>query len=259
MNDKKEKAVPQKETSETVAAGKQTYAHSDRRNSSIEVGPKTIATVAGPINEWACKPENLPNHPTMAFFGKRRTGKSTTITNIAYHCCQNIPFGIVMSDTAYAGYWEKILPKRHIVQGLRQDVLDWLIQRQSAAVAKYGVKDPRIAAFVILDDVIADQKTIRWSADLARFFVQGYCFAFFSFVLCATMYRSNSLTRRVSSSLSCCAFPMSSAYFFASRSCLVLRTVYCACMFFATKLAALAFARLLSHSSHSHHLAAILP
>lgn len=83
--------------------GKQTYAHSDRRNSSVEVGPKTIATVAGPINEWACKPENLPNHPTMAFFGKRRTGKSTTITNIAYHCCQNIPFGIVMSDTAYAG------------------------------------------------------------------------------------------------------------------------------------------------------------
>jgi hypothetical protein len=84
-------------------AGKQTYAHSDRQNSSIQVGPTTIATVAGPINEWACIPENLPNHPTMAFFGKRRTGKSTTITNIAFHCCQNIPFGIVMSDTAYAG------------------------------------------------------------------------------------------------------------------------------------------------------------
>jgi hypothetical protein len=106
----------------TAHEGRQTYAASDRRNSSIVVGPKTLATVAGPINEWACIPENLPNHPTMAFFGKRRTGKSTTITNIAYHCCQNIPFGIVMSDTAYAGYWEKILPKRHIVQGLRQDV-----------------------------------------------------------------------------------------------------------------------------------------
>lgn len=45
--------------------GRQSYAHSDRRNSSIVVGPKTIATVAGPINEWACIPENLPNHPTM--------------------------------------------------------------------------------------------------------------------------------------------------------------------------------------------------
>lgn len=65
------------------------------------------------------------------------------------------------------------MPKRHIVQGLRQDVLEWLIERQSKAVAQYGVKDPRIAAFIILDDVIADQKVIRWSADLQRFFVQG--------------------------------------------------------------------------------------
>ena len=27
-----------------------------------------------------------------------------------------------MSDTAYAGYWEQIVPKQFIVQGLRQDV-----------------------------------------------------------------------------------------------------------------------------------------
>jgi len=142
-------------------------------NSSIQTGAGVTDSIVGPIREWLPIPENLPNHPTMAFFGKRRTGKSTTITNLAYHCCQNIPFGIVMSDTAYAGYWDKIVPKRHIVQGLRQDVLDWLINRQKKAVAKYGIKDPRIAAFIILDDVIADQKVIRWSADLARFFVQG--------------------------------------------------------------------------------------
>ena len=78
-----------------------------------------------------------------------------------------------MSDTAYAGYWQKLVPERQIVQGLRQDVLDWVINRQKKLVAKYGVKDPRIKMFIVLDDVIADQKTIRWSADLARFFVQG--------------------------------------------------------------------------------------
>jgi len=65
------------------------------------------------------------------------------------------------------------VPKRHIVQGLRQDVLEWLVNRQKTAVAKYGNKDPRVRAFIILDDVIADQKIIRWSADLARFFVEG--------------------------------------------------------------------------------------
>lgn len=134
---------------------------------------QSINTIVGPIQEWACIPENLPKHPTMAFFGKRRTGKSTTITNILYHCCQDIPFGMVMSDTAYAGYWDQIVPKRFIVQGLRQDVLDWLVERQKKLVAKYGVKDERIRAFIVLDDVIADQKTIRYNADLARFFVLG--------------------------------------------------------------------------------------
>ena len=55
------------------------------------------------------------------------------------------------------------------------------MQRQKKLVAEYGVKDPRIRAFIILDDVIADQKTIRWSADLARFFVLGEFFTFQSF------------------------------------------------------------------------------
>lgn len=72
-------------------------------NSSLQVTGKLINTVVGPIHEWACIPDNLPAHPTMAFFGKRRTGKSTSITNIAFHCCRDIPFGLVMSDTAYAG------------------------------------------------------------------------------------------------------------------------------------------------------------
>lgn len=141
--------------------------------STIQVGKEKVKTPWGDVNEWLPVPENLPSHPTMAFFGKRRTGKSTTITNLLYHCCQHIPFGIVMSDTAFAGYWEQIIPKKFIVQGLRQDVLDWLLKRQEALVKKYGNKDPRVACFIILDDVVADQKTIRYSADLARFFVQG--------------------------------------------------------------------------------------
>lgn len=166
---KTEEKEPKKEDAPVVTK----LTAQQRSRSSIQTGKNTINTIVGPIHEWLPIPENLPKHPTMAFFGKRRTGKSTTITNLAYETCRDIPFGMVMSDTAYAGYWDQIIPKQFIVQGLRQDVLDWLIKRQEAAVAKYGIKDPRIAAFIILDDVIADQKTIRWSADLARFFVQG--------------------------------------------------------------------------------------
>lgn len=51
--------------------------------------------------------------------------------------------------------------------------MDWLVARQKKAIAKYGIKDPSIKAFIIFDDVIADQKAIRWSADLNSFFVEG--------------------------------------------------------------------------------------
>jgi len=93
---------------------------------------------------------------------------------------QDIPFGIVMSDTAYAGYWDKIIPKKFIVQGLRPDVMDWLVARQRTLINKAGgidaltdVQRKAFGAFIILDDVIADQKQIRWGVDLQRFFVEG--------------------------------------------------------------------------------------
>ena len=85
------------------AKDKEEASESTVKHTSLKTTGKTTPSIVGPISEWACVPENLPNHPTLAFFGKRRTGKSTTITNIAYHCCQHIPFGMVMSDTAYAG------------------------------------------------------------------------------------------------------------------------------------------------------------
>ena len=133
-----------------------------------------INTTMGPVFGWLPVEENVPHAPTMAFFGKRRTGKSTTIKNIAFHLMQHIPFGIVMSNTSFTGDWADIVPKKFIVQGLRQDVIDWLINRQKKLIRKYGdEKHPAVQAFIILDDVIADQKAIRWSADLNGFFVEG--------------------------------------------------------------------------------------
>jgi len=48
-----------------------------------------------------------------------------------------------------------------------------LIDRQKALIKKWGKEDPRTFAFVILDDVIADQKAIRWSKNINSFFVEG--------------------------------------------------------------------------------------
>ena len=41
------------------------------------------------------------------------------------------------------------------MQGLQQEVLNWLIERQETLVEKYGVKDKRIRAFIVLDDVVS--------------------------------------------------------------------------------------------------------
>lgn len=37
-------------------------------NASIITTGKTVNTIVGPIGEWACVPENLPNHPTMVSY-----------------------------------------------------------------------------------------------------------------------------------------------------------------------------------------------
>lgn len=78
-----------------------------------------------------------------------------------------------MSNTAYTGSWDAIMPKQFQVQGLREDVLIWLMDRQKGLIQKHGIEDPRIAAFIILDDVIADQKAMRWTPAINSFFVEG--------------------------------------------------------------------------------------
>jgi hypothetical protein len=140
---------------------------------TLVLGDEVIHTTQGEIYEWKACVENMPMHPSMSFFGKRRTGKSTSIFNIALHTMRHIPFGIAMSNTAYAGAWDAIMPKQQIVQGLREDVLIWFMARQKRVIETYGKEDPRTFAFIILDDVIADQKAMRWTPAINSFFVEG--------------------------------------------------------------------------------------
>jgi hypothetical protein len=132
-----------------------------------------LETRVGKIPMFDCSEDNMPRDATCCFFGKRRSGKSTTIFNLAMHVLKDIPFGLVMSNTTITGTWEAIMPKKLIVQGLRQDVLEWLTHRQERLIGQYGLDDKRSHAFIIFDDVIADQKAIRWGVDLNQFFIQG--------------------------------------------------------------------------------------
>lgn len=135
-------------------------------------GP-TIPTMFGPLEKFEAIEENVPNHPAVLLAGKRRTGKSTTLDNFLSKTARHIPFGIVMTDTPENGFWQQRVPERFITRGWREDWLDALIKRQKGLIEKYGKEDPRTFAFIILDDVIANQKQIRYSDKVAQLFVQG--------------------------------------------------------------------------------------
>lgn len=109
-----------------------------------------IPTILGPIGKWQLTPDALPNFPAIGLFGKRRTGKSFSLRNICYNCFRDVPFGVVLSDTAQNGFWQQYFPKRLVIQGLQMHILQMIIQRQKGLVAKYGVDHPSIRCIVIL-------------------------------------------------------------------------------------------------------------
>lgn len=126
------------------------------------------------ITEFPLDLEMFPTRAAMCFYGKRRSGKTTTIKNLAPLILEGIPFGLVMSNTAMTGAWDDLLPPRHIIQGLRMDILKWFVKRQNGLVAKFGKDADQTQAFIIFDDVIADEKAIRYNnKELLEFFVQG--------------------------------------------------------------------------------------
>jgi hypothetical protein len=117
--------------------------------------------------------ENIPMHPSIVSFGKRRSGKSTSVDNFLFHCVQDIPYGIVITRTKSNGFWQTRVPERLVFQGFRDDILIALLERQDRMMEKYGEDDPRVFAFCILDDIIADQRQIRHTPALNTFFVEG--------------------------------------------------------------------------------------
>jgi hypothetical protein len=140
-----------------------------------------IETCVGPIGKWIPKLENLPHAPSIAAFGKRRTGKSFTFRWIMYNCFRHIPFGVVFSHTSFNGYWQKYVPPKFVFQGLPEHTLKALTDRQRKLITKFRKehpgKDPKeepsIQAFVILDDVVADKVAMMWNTQINSLFVEG--------------------------------------------------------------------------------------
>lgn len=148
-----------------------------------------IVTGIGQIGKWNLDEDVLPLHPTIAAFGKRRTGKTFSGRWVFYKQIykRKIPFGVVFTDTSINGFWQKYVPPHYVYQGLQKHKMDALINRQKRIIAKWKKdhpaemkkdpdsykKAPELAAFCILDDVIADRVAMQWNEYINTFFVNG--------------------------------------------------------------------------------------
>lgn len=148
---------------------------------------EALHTVCGDIGKFIMIPDAFPIHPSCAFFGKRRTGKTYTLRWWMYNCFRHIPFGVVFTNTKINGFWDTYVPEWLVFQGLQMHKMDALIQRQKRLIAKWKKEHPEeckrnpdaykeapeLAAFCILDDVIADRVAMQWNKDINTFFVEG--------------------------------------------------------------------------------------
>ena len=187
------------EDSESEEDGSESESESDDETDYKQVEKKTrptgpyfdiinpINTIAGPIGEFQCIYENFPVHAAVALFGKRRTGKSYTLRWWMYNCFRHIPFGCVFTNTTINGFWQKYVPSWLVCQGLEMHRMNALIQRQKKLIAAWKKEHPEeceknpdaykeapeLAAFCILDDVIADRVAMQWNKEINTFFVEG--------------------------------------------------------------------------------------
>lgn len=170
------KEIQQTDDETSTEDSEEDVAVSEDTDSKVKGVGKTIQTVIGPMFEYEATIENVPLHPSIVSFGKRRSGKSTSMDNWMMHCLKHLPFGIVMTRTKMNGFWQQRVPERFVFQlsnSFREDILLALIDRQKKLIEKWGKENPKTFAFIVLDDVIADQKQIRYTPALNSFFVEG--------------------------------------------------------------------------------------
>lgn len=114
-------------------------------------------------------PSTIPDNSVCLFIGRRGSGKSTALKDILYYK-RNIPSGIVFSATEEANnFFSACIPKSFIYTKFEPDKLEKLIKRQKA-LYKEGKKTP---TFVILDDLMYDNKAIKNCEAIRELFMNG--------------------------------------------------------------------------------------
>lgn len=135
-------------------------------------------------------PEDIKLDATVVACGKRRTGKSWCFRNLMYLMRDKIPAGIVISQTDELNkFWRQYIPAKFIYPRYEPEILDSVFKRQKEILNDKNLteeeKDKKAPFFILLDDVISDQR-LKYDPNLMELFVAGRHYRLF--VLITTQY-----------------------------------------------------------------------
>lgn len=189
---------PKQETSGAVKNGKVSQQCADAGNEKKTYGAHATMPVLAADKyaeiELPDLPEFDPNEikldATVVAVGKRRTGKSWCFRNLMYLMRDKIPAGIVISQTDELNkFWRDYVPKKFIYPKYQPEILDAVFKRQKEILNDKNLtdkeKEEKAPFFVLLDDVISDQR-LKYDENLMELFVAGRHYKLF--VLITTQY-----------------------------------------------------------------------
>ena len=131
-------------------------------------------------------PELIKLDGTVVAVGKRRTGKSWVFRNLMYLMQNKFEAGIVISQTDELNkFWRQYVPKKYIYPEYDPEILDRVFRRQKRILNDPELtdaqKEKKAAFFVLLDDVISDQR-LKYDKNLMELFVAGRHYKIFTLI-----------------------------------------------------------------------------
>lgn len=184
---KHEKAAPH---TETVQQKAQTQSGTYGRGATMPVlsSDKYAQVVLPELQEF--DPDVIKLDATVVAVGKRRTGKSWVFRNLMYLMKDKLKAGIVISQTDELNkFWRQYVPSKYIYNKYEPEILDGVFRRQKKILNDNSLtekeKDAMAPFFILLDDVISDQR-LKYDQNLMELFVAGRHYRLF--VLITTQY-----------------------------------------------------------------------
>ena len=122
-------------------------------------------------------PDDIKIDATICAIGKRRTGKSWVFRNLMYLLKDKFPAGLVISQTDELNHWWRdYVPKKYIYQKYDPEIIQAVFRRQKKILNDVNKtdeeKDKEAPFFILLDDVVSDQR-LKYDEALMELFVAG--------------------------------------------------------------------------------------